>query len=186
MAGSPPVHRESAVSDNVPESLPPCGSTRDRAICFVCRDRVNGGGPWWSTRAVVPPASSGDAAGRGVMVSGVKGRADMVGSFPRVGRMIQGGKWGRDGETKRLSGRGCAAWGWDRCSKRTDLSTPRSVAPGSCHPACLIGPPADLPRGGRAASRDRATRPTCPQDESICPLRLAPAEHRECGPRTKK
>ena len=46
------------------------------------------------------------------MVSGVKGRADMVGSFPRSGWMIQEGKWGRDGETKRRSGRGCAAWGW--------------------------------------------------------------------------
>jgi hypothetical protein len=36
----------------------------------------------------------------------------MVGSFPRIGWMIQGGNGGRDGETKRRSGRGCAAWGW--------------------------------------------------------------------------
>jgi hypothetical protein len=40
-----------------------------------------------------------DSVGRGVMVSGVNGRADMVGSFPRVGWMIQGG--GRDEETER-------------------------------------------------------------------------------------
>ena len=67
-----------------------------------------------------PPAPSlwegecvrSDSVGRGVMVSGVKGRADMVGSFPRVGWMIQGGGGGRDGEMKRRSGRGCAAWGW--------------------------------------------------------------------------
>lgn len=68
----------------------------------------------------LPPAPSlregecacGDAAGLGVMVSGVNGRADMVGSFPQSGWMIQEGKWGKDGEMKRWSGRGCAAGSW--------------------------------------------------------------------------
>ena len=67
-----------------------------------------------------PPAPSlwegecacGDAAGRGVMVSGVRGRADIAGSFPRVGGMIQEGKRRREEETERRSGRGCAAWAW--------------------------------------------------------------------------